>query len=65
MGKHRATAQTLRLTVRLVPTSLWRKSLAQLLPIEAWRKVREQVLVEVGHCCEVCGSTDRLEADEV
>jgi hypothetical protein len=57
--------RSLALSVRLVPAPLWGMNLAKLLPRAEWERIRAEALEKAGHHCEVCGSTDRLHADEV
>lgn len=56
----------LRLTMELVPSPLWNKSLAKLLPKNKWRSLRESIIDEQGRKCEICGnSTDNVFLHEV
>ena len=47
----------LKLTIELVPETLWHKSLYRLLPPDEWRKLKEEVFAREGYRCYICGST--------
>lgn len=44
-----------RLTIELVPSPLWYKSVYRLVKSSDWKKIREEVLQEFLYLCEVCG----------
>jgi len=46
---------TPRLTVELVPQSLWRKSLARTLRRGQWDMIRSSIYARAGGHCETCG----------
>jgi hypothetical protein len=53
-----------RLEIELVPSSLWRSSLCELLPREVWHEVKQRLYTEEGRKCYVCNSKQRLSAHE-
>jgi hypothetical protein len=46
---------TMKLSISLVPETLWRKSLRNLLPRSKWEAIRQVELDRTGRKCEVCG----------
>jgi len=55
----------MKLSIELVPKSLWRQGLYHTLPRKEWRRLRERELEKAGHRCEVCGAQGRLYCHEV
>lgn len=55
----------LKLTIELVPSSVWRSSLYQLLPRNVWHKIKQEIYTKEGRKCYICGSTEgRFSAHE-
>lgn len=48
----------MKLTVELVPSTVWYKSLYKLLPREVWDRIRNEVIINNGRKCQVCGETE-------
>ena len=54
-----------KLTIELVPSSVWRSSLYQLLPRQVWHGIKQRLFAEEGRKCYICGSEQgRLSAHE-
>lgn len=47
----------LKLTIELVPSTVWYSSLYRLLPNNMWRKLRKEIGEKEGWKCWICGST--------
>lgn len=55
----------LKLTIELVPSSVWRSSLYQLLPRNVWHSVKQEIYAKEGRKCYICGTTEgRFSAHE-
>jgi hypothetical protein len=48
----------LKLTVELVPSTVWYSSLYRLLPREVWDRIRENIIKQNGRKCQICGETE-------
>jgi hypothetical protein len=48
----------LRLTIELVPKTVWYKSLAKLLPRNVWDSIRDDTIERSGRKCQICGETE-------
>lgn len=47
----------MRLTIELVPSTVWNSSLYQLLPRNIWNKIRNEHIAKHGRKCQICGET--------
>jgi hypothetical protein len=47
----------MKLTVELVPSTVWYSPLYRLLPRDLWNKIRGKIIAENGRKCQVCGET--------
>jgi hypothetical protein len=54
----------MKLTVELVPSTVWYSSLYRLLPKNEWRRLKNQVFAEEGHKCYICYSEKGLSLHE-
>jgi len=55
----------LRLRIELVPSSVWRSSLYQLLPRDVWHSIKQEIFAKEGRKCYICGTTEgRFSAHE-
>jgi hypothetical protein len=48
----------MKLTVELVPSTVWYSSLYRLLPREVWDRIRNEIISKNGRKCQVCGETE-------
>lgn len=48
----------MKLTVELVPSTVWYSSLYRLLPREVWDRIRNEIISRNGRKCQVCGKTE-------
>jgi len=48
----------LKLTIELVPSTVWYSSLYRLLPREVWDRIRNEIIENNGRKCQVCGETE-------
>ena len=48
----------MKLTIELVPSTVWYKSLYRLLPREIWDRTRNEIIMNNGRKCQVCGETE-------
>lgn len=48
----------MKLTVELVPKTVWQGSLAKLLPRSIWSSIRGDVIDKNGKKCQICGETE-------
>lgn len=54
-----------KLEIELVPSSVWRSSLYQLLPRSVWHRIKQEIFAKEGRKCYICGSAEgRLSAHE-
>jgi len=54
-----------KLTIELVPSSVWRSSLYQLLPRNVWNRIKREIYAKEGRKCYICGATEgRFSAHE-
>lgn len=54
-----------KLTIELVPSSVWRSSLYQLLPRNVWHSIKREIFAKEGRKCYICGTTEgRFSAHE-
>jgi len=54
-----------KLTIELVPSSVWRSSLYQLLPRNVWNRIKREIYAREGRKCYICGTTEgRFSAHE-
>ena len=51
---------TLKLTIELVPSTVWESSLYRLMTKEAWNSIRDGFIRENGRRCQVCGETNGI-----
>lgn len=60
--------KSLRLTIELVPSTVWFSSLYQIYKennqLSKWREVKRKLFKEEGQRCWICGQEGRLEAHE-
>jgi len=47
----------MKLSIELVPSTVWNSSLYQLLPRNIWNKIRNEHIARHGRKCQVCGET--------
>jgi len=47
----------LKLTVELVPSTVWFSSLYRLMSRQAWNSIRDGIIKENGKECQICGET--------
>lgn len=45
----------MKLEIELVPSTIWDKSLANLLPRKVWSAVRKEIIEKNGNICQICG----------
>ena len=57
--------ERLHLSLDLVPTPCWGKSLRKQLPRSKWNRLRKEVIAEQGESCRICGSSARLSCHEI
>ena len=50
----------MKLTVELVPKTVWRDSLAKLLPRNIWNNIRNDIIDKNGKKCQICGETEGI-----
>lgn len=63
-----STVGPMKLTIEVIPQSLWGVNLRNELGPAAWRKVRKACFAQAGHRCEICGDVDplgRLDCHEI
>ena len=48
----------MKLTVELVPSTVWYSSLYRLLPSDVWNNIRNVIIANNGRKCEICGETE-------
>jgi hypothetical protein len=53
-----------KLTVELVPTSMWNANLRAILAPKVWDIVRRNVYAAAGHKCEICDGRGKVECHE-
>ncbi|MGQ9702888.1 MAG: HNH endonuclease, partial [bacterium] len=53
-----SSMKTLKLTVELVPSTVWFSSLYRLMPSDVWNNIRNGIIKENGRKCQVCGETE-------
>lgn len=44
-----------KLTIELVPRTIWYRNLRSILPARQWDKLRKETYKRVGYKCEICG----------
>jgi len=54
---HFVKKQKFKLTIELVPATIWFSSLYRLMSEKSWRKLKEEVYKKEGRKCWICGST--------
>lgn len=54
-----------KLTIELVPRSLWQVNLRKSMPRSAWDKLRKKTYAEYGYRCGICGADARLNCHEI
>lgn len=47
-----------KLTIELVPSTVWYSSLYRLLPTEVWNNIRSEIIRKKGRKCQVCGKAE-------
>ena len=47
----------MKLTVELVPSTVWFSSLYRLMSRETWNSIRDGIIRENGRKCQICGET--------
>lgn len=47
----------MKLSIELVPSTVWESSLYQLLPKSVWNKIRNKHIEKHGRKCQICGET--------
>lgn len=57
--------EDLRLTIELVPSTVWYKNLHRLLPKKVWDNLRRSIYAECDHHCGICGAGGRMNCHEV
>jgi len=55
----------MKLTIELVPSTIWRSNIRSLVSREVWDKIRKEQYEKAGHKCEICGVSDRLHCHEL
>lgn len=55
----------LKLTIELIPESVWGENLRKYLPKEVWIRIRKEVLKKSSYRCSICGSSEKLQCHEV
>ena len=50
----------MKLTIELVPETVWYKSLAKLLPKSVWNGIREDIIRENGKKCQICSDAEGI-----
>jgi len=55
----------LKLTIELVPSSLWYTSLKRRLSVVEWDRLRKKIYDKFNHRCSICGSNKKLDCHEV
>lgn len=50
----------MKLTVELVPKTIWNQSLAKMLPRKVWDDIRHRHIEQKGKKCEICGQTEGI-----
>jgi hypothetical protein len=50
--------KTLKLSIELVPSTVWESSLYKLMPREVWNSIRDDFIKENGRKCQVCGEIE-------
>lgn len=54
-----------KLVIELVPSSVWRSSLYNVLPRYVWHRIKQEIYEKEGRKCYICGSTEgRFSAHE-
>lgn len=48
----------MKLSVELVPSTVWYSSLYRLLPTEVWNDIRNEIIRQNGRKCQICGETE-------
>jgi hypothetical protein len=54
----------MKLTVELVPSTVWFSSLYRLLPKSEWYRLKKEAFAKEGHKCYICGSDRGLSLHE-
>jgi hypothetical protein len=54
----------LKLTIELIPTPLWGKSLNKLLGRSKWDRIRHKAYANASHQCQICSATGKLTCHE-
>jgi hypothetical protein len=47
----------MKLEIELVPSTVWESSLYRLLPKKVWNRIRNEIIIERGRKCQLCGET--------
>jgi hypothetical protein len=50
--------KTLKLSIELVPSTVWESSLYKLMPREVWNSIRDDFIKKNGRKCQVCGEIE-------
>lgn len=50
----------MKLTVELVPSTVWFSSLYRLMSRETWNSIRDGIITENGRKCQICGETSGI-----
>ncbi len=55
----------LKLTIELIPSSVWSQNLRSILKPKVWAGLRKEVCRKYNYRCVICGSKGKLQAHEV
>jgi hypothetical protein len=55
----------LKLTIELVPQTIWFKNLRSSLKQEEWDKIRREAYAKYNHVCGICKSSGRMNCHEI
>ena len=50
----------MKLTVELVPSTVWESSLYRLMPKDVWNRIRDDFIKKNGRKCQICGETQGI-----
>jgi len=59
------TLNKLKLSIELIPSTSWHKSLRKLLPQSVWKKIQKEAFEKHGKKCAICKSKRNLSCHEV
>lgn len=55
----------MKLTIELIPSTIWYSNIRNLVSKEVWDKIRKEQYEKAGHKCEICGVSDKLHCHEI